>query len=173
MSTVLDRCSGFALNATMKSLLKSIAYIIAVLTFLGFGYWAGTETGLFKYMWVASAVTQSMTKASILSMRVGQINEGKIDVLKSQLNMELDAEILGLASLIDWQSPSENDTTGIKTIRRIANQRQLSNYTNSEPEIQEQLLEIYDKASAYQIQGEINPVQLGPKPSVPPEAAAH
>lgn len=134
----------------MKKILKISGIVVATAILIGVGYWAGTASSFFRHMWVGSAVSQSATKAAVLSMRVGQINEGKIDELKSHLNLELDGEILTLASLMDWDNPDENVTTGIKVLRRIAEWRNTWSYTNDNPVIQSKLMGIYDKAAAYQ-----------------------
>ena len=134
----------------MKKILKISGIMVATAILIGVGYWAGTASSFFRHMWVGSAVSQSATKAAVLSMRVGQINEGKIDELKSHLNLELDGEILTLASLMDWENPNENVTTGIKVLRRIAEWRNTWSYTNDNPVIQSKLMGIYDKVVAYQ-----------------------
>ena len=134
----------------MKTILKISGIPVATAILIGVSYWAGTASSFFRHMWFGSAVSQSATKAAVLSMRVGQINEGKIDELKSHLNLELDGEILTLASLMDWENPNENVTTGIKVLRRIAEWRNTWSYTNDNPVIQSKLMGIYDKVVAYQ-----------------------
>lgn len=100
-------------------------------------------------------------------MRVGQINDGKIDELKSHLNLELDGEVLALESLIDWDCPGENDAMGIKVLRRIAGQRNAWSYTNDNTAVQSKLLGIYEKAAGYQLNEPQKPQQGGGGAGIP------
>jgi len=135
----------------MKTILKTAGIALIAIILFAVGYWAGTATSFFRHMWVGSAVSQSATKAAILSMRVVQINQGRIDDVKNHLNVELDGEVLTLEALIDWEHPNDNDTMGIKVLRRIANERKSWNYSNDNPAIEAKLVSIYDKAAAQEL----------------------
>jgi len=133
----------------MKNALKVIGVVVATVALIGIGYWFGTTYSIFRRMWVGNAVSQSSTKAAILSMRLHQIANGRIDDLKNHLNIELDGEILLLEGLIDWDKPDDNDKTAIKILRRIVTKRKDGNYTNDNPAVQEKLTEIYNRALAH------------------------
>ena len=135
--------------------------MVATVALLAIGYWAGTASSFFRHMWAGSAVTESVTKAAILSLRVSQITDGKTGELKNDLNVELDAEILLLDALIDWDSQSENDATAIKILRRIAKQRHSGSYSNANTEVQRRLLGICEKAAAYSLKDKTKPQPAG------------
>ena len=114
-------------------------------------------TSLFRHMYTGSAVSQSSIKAATLSGRLDQINRGQIADLKTQLDLELDLELLTLGSLIDWDRPGESDARAIKIIRRIAKQRTVESHTNNNPAAQTMLLGIYDKAVSFPLTDKIKP----------------
>ena len=147
----------------MKTLLKTAGLTLIAIILFGVGYWAGTATSFFRHMWVGSAVSQSATKAAILSMRLVQINQGKIDDVKNHLNIELDGEVLTLEALIDWKHPNDHDTMGIKVLRRIADERKSWGYSNDNPAIQAKLVSIYNKATAQELK-ETRKLQQGVAP---------
>jgi hypothetical protein len=134
----------------MKTTLKAIGTLIAIVILLGAGYWAGMTSGMWRQMWVGSALSDSSSKSMKLWLHVNQINEGKYDELKSHLNLELDGDLLTTDALIDWDNPAERDTTAIKIIQRIAKTRATDGYKNDNALIQDKLLGIYQKAESYQ-----------------------
>lgn len=141
----------------MKTIWRTIAILITGAVLLGTGYWVGTTYGIFSHMWASSVVSQSATKAAMLSTQLGQINEGKIDELRNLLNTQLDGEIVTLGTLIDWGNPSEGDFTAIKVLRRIAQQRANVRFQNKDTNISDRLDTIFEKAKAYSIPEKQNP----------------
>ena len=131
----------------MKAFLKIIGALITGAIILGFGFWIGTSHNLFRHMWSGSVVAESTTKAAKLSAQLGQIQDGKIDELRSFLGLELEGEILCLDSLIDWKNPTESDKTAIRIIHTIENRRVPLGYTNENPAVSARLNEIYKKAA--------------------------
>ena len=135
----------------MKSIGRTIAILITGAVLLGAGYWVGTTHGLLSRMWASSAVSQSTTRAAMLSTQLGQINDGKIDELRNFLNTQLDGEIVTLDMLIDWDKPSEGDLTAIKILRTIAKQRTVVGYHNADSTVSDRLNTILEKVKAYPI----------------------
>ena len=135
----------------MKTIWRTIAILITGAVLLGTGYWVGTSHGQFSRLWASSVVSQSATKAAMLSTQLGQISEGKIDELRSLLNTQLDGEIVTLGTLIDWGNPNEGDFTAIKVLRRIAQQRSDVRIQNKDATIVERVNTIFEKAKAYPI----------------------
>ena len=135
----------------MKTIWRTIAILVTGAVLLGTGYWAGVTHGQFSGLWASSVVSQSATKAAMLSTQLGQISEGKIDELRSLLNTQLDGEIVTLGTLIDWGNPNEGDFTAIKVLRRIAQQRSDVRIQNKDATIVERVNTIFEKAKAYPI----------------------
>ena len=136
----------------MKSTFKTIGFLVAGAAILAVGYWTGFSSGLFKHMATDSIVPRSATEAAMLSLKIDQINDGKIEDLKILLNHELNTEIITLDTLINWKNPNERDLRAIKILRKIADQRSSADYHElNESALTETLNAIYEKAKTYPI----------------------
>ena len=161
-SGVTERADARSCPATlgqeeMKTIWRTIAILITGAVLLGTGYWVGTTHGQFSRLWASSVVSQSATKAAMLSTQLGQINEGKIDELRNLLNTQLDGEIVTLGTLIDWGNPSEGDFMAIKVLRRIAQQRADVRLQSKDAIIFDRLNIIFEKAKAYPMPEKLKP----------------
>jgi hypothetical protein len=134
----------------MKTALKIFGIVVLTVILLGCGYFLGSSQSLFKNIWVGSAVTDNTTKAAILSMRLNQIEENRMDDLKSGINIELDGCVLILVELIDWDDPTEADIVAIRTLAGIAKQRSASGQTIEIPQAETMINEGLKKAQEFQ-----------------------
>ena len=133
----------------MKTIWRTITILITGAVLLGAGYWTGSTHGLLSHMWTSSVVSQSTTRAAKLSTQLGQINDGKIDDMRNFINVQLDAEIVTLGTLIDWKNPTEDDLTAIKILRTVAKQRKHFGHHNSEAAVSDIHNRLLEKAIAY------------------------
>ena len=133
----------------MKMALKLLAAVLLTLATVAFGYWLGLQSTFAQRMWKDTALTRCSTEAAIQSMQVSQINSGKIDSLKSLLNIQLDGNILTLGMLIDWDHPTDNDRAAIKILARIADRRASEGYSNTNVAAQAQVDDYLRQSQAF------------------------
>jgi hypothetical protein len=108
-------------------------------------------------MWTGSVVSQSATKATMLSAQLDQLNAGKTDAVKNLLDSQLDGEIVTLGTLIDWTQPDKTDLAAIRILQRIADQRKGSGHRNEDSAISAILDTIYEKAKSCRVQNHQKP----------------
>lgn len=140
-------------ESQMKTVLKTTVIFLGCLALLGTGFWLGTSHRYLSRLWASSVVSQSTTRAAMLSSQLGQVHEGKIDELARFLNVQLEGEIVTLDLLIDWENPGEGDLTAIRILRTIAKQRADFGYTSPDAAVAGRLNTILEKAQAYPTTG--------------------
>jgi hypothetical protein len=129
----------------MKTALKTVGFLVVAVAVYGLGVWTGNAHSLFNKMWGIRVISESATKASLLSLHIDQLNKREYDELKAHLNLQLTAEIITLDSIIDWANPSDNDEAAVSVLNRIMSARVREGYVDPDARIEALLLKIRQK----------------------------
>ena len=107
--------------------MKKFLFIVGVVILSGSifvgGLFAGSALDFMNGLLQVSAFDQALVDASITSMRISQLDEGRIEEAKHSLNIQLDSQIMTLGIFLKDCPNAESMQHAEKTLTRIAEHR--------------------------------------------------
>ena len=146
---------GLRENNRMKKRFKILVILVASAGLFFAGFCAGMIADMMKN--VITMANFSIAQTAFRMDTLAKLDKGNLDQVRSNLNLEIDTEILGFGPLINWEQPGKkglwaiNDLFAIKVLKKRAKQCKESNIKPEDNDGQKFISDFLEKADAYNL----------------------